>query len=188
MTKYSKEIAEQVRTYLEKEGLKYSFDDEKGIFKFSAKIKDRNMSYVDMFVLIGEDDLRVISRPPIKANDKKMLLVAEYFTRANYGLKYGNFQMDMSDGEVLFKTYLYCGTESPIHDIIDTIIEMPHFMWSEYGDGFLRVLFGNELPKDVIESIEKDNGPPSNEDSNHSEAHDEQSVECDSNQPETETL
>src|SRR5260221_4823931 len=40
----------------------------------------------------------------VKAPESKRVTAMEYVTRANYGLFIGNFELDMSDGEVRYKT------------------------------------------------------------------------------------
>src|SRR3954467_14939357 len=41
---------------------------------------------------------------PVRAPAQMRLAVAEYITRANYGLRIGNFEMDFDDGEVRYKS------------------------------------------------------------------------------------
>jgi hypothetical protein len=41
---------------------------------------------------------------PAKAPEAARMAVAEFITRANYGLRIGNFEMDFSDGEVRYKS------------------------------------------------------------------------------------
>jgi hypothetical protein len=43
---------------------------------------------------------------PIKAPENKRLEAMEFITRANYGAIIGNFEMDISDGEITYKTSL----------------------------------------------------------------------------------
>ena len=43
---------------------------------------------------------------PVKAPEEVRAAVAEYITRANYGLRIGNFEMDYTDGEVRYKSSL----------------------------------------------------------------------------------
>jgi hypothetical protein len=39
-----------------------------------------------------------------RAPEEVRLAVAEFLTRANYGMRIGNFELDYSDGEVRYKT------------------------------------------------------------------------------------
>ncbi|HST05674.1 MAG TPA: YbjN domain-containing protein [Chloroflexia bacterium] len=43
---------------------------------------------------------------PIKAPEEKRPILADFLTRANYGLYVGNFEMDYNDGEIRYKTSL----------------------------------------------------------------------------------
>jgi hypothetical protein len=46
-----------------------------------------------------------------RAPEAARLRVAEFITRANYGLRIGNFELDFGDGEVRYKTSIdYSGT------------------------------------------------------------------------------
>lgn len=41
---------------------------------------------------------------PVKAPEDKRPILADFLTRANYGLYIGNFELDFNDGEVRYKT------------------------------------------------------------------------------------
>ncbi|MGA7731798.1 MAG: YbjN domain-containing protein [Chloroflexia bacterium] len=41
---------------------------------------------------------------PVKAPEDKRPILADFLTRANYGLYIGNFEMDYNDGEIRYKT------------------------------------------------------------------------------------
>src|SRR3569832_1222181 len=43
---------------------------------------------------------------PLSVAGKKLDAMAEFLTRANYGLVVGNFEMDYDDGEIRYKTSL----------------------------------------------------------------------------------
>ena len=55
---------------------------------------------------VDEDKQLVLfySYCPIKAPEDKRPILADFLTRANYGLYVGNFEMDFNDGEVRYKT------------------------------------------------------------------------------------
>lgn len=44
------------------------------------------------------------SQAPSNAPYESRLAMAEFLTRANYGLRLGNFEMDINDGEVRYRT------------------------------------------------------------------------------------
>ena len=51
-----------------------------------------------------EEQLIFYSLAPVRCPEDKRALMAEFITRANYGMVIGNFEMDFSDGEIRFKT------------------------------------------------------------------------------------
>ena len=57
-------------------------------------------------VMASEKQRRLVaySIAPLSAPAERRAAVAEFLTRANYGLPVGNFEMDLDDGEVRFKT------------------------------------------------------------------------------------
>jgi hypothetical protein len=91
---------------------------------------------------------------PIKIPDAVRPAVAEYLTRANYGLRIGNFEMDYSDGEVRYKSSLnFEGQELSSEYIRNTIFPAVHTM-DRYLPGILRVSFGGATPLEAIEEVE----------------------------------
>src|SRR5450759_4526798 len=55
---------------------------------------------------VDEDKQLVLfySYCPIKAPEDKRPILADFLTRANYGLYVGNFELDYNDGEIRYKT------------------------------------------------------------------------------------
>ena len=80
--------------------------------------------------------------------------VAEYITRANYGLRVGNFELDYSDGEVRFKSSVnFEGEELTFGMLRNALYPAVHTL-DRYLPGLLRVSFGGATPLEAIEEIE----------------------------------
>jgi hypothetical protein len=62
----------------------------------------------DCYFRVDEDDEQVAfySECPLPAPPDRRLPMAEFLTRANYGLTIGNFEMNVDDGAIRFKTSL----------------------------------------------------------------------------------
>jgi hypothetical protein len=91
---------------------------------------------------------------PVKAPEPQRAVVAEYLTRANYGLRIGNFEMDYSDGEIRYKSSLdFEGGLLTPPLIKNTIYPAAHTM-DFYLPGLLSVMYGNQEPADAIDEIE----------------------------------
>src|SRR5512134_1603120 len=59
---------------------------------------------------------------PIKVPEDDRPAVAEYLTRANYGLRIGNFELDYADGEVRYKSSLDFEGQDLTPDLISNTI------------------------------------------------------------------
>lgn len=91
---------------------------------------------------------------PVRAPANMRLAVAEYITRANYGLRIGNFELDFDDGEVRYKSSLdFEGVELTNGLIRNTIYPAVQTM-DRYLPGVLSVIFGGKSAEEAIASIE----------------------------------
>ena len=54
-------------------------------------------------IRIGLEQFLFYSVAPVKAPEEKRATMAEFVTRANYGLRIGNFEMDYRDGEIRYE-------------------------------------------------------------------------------------
>ena len=90
----------------------------------------------------------------INADSNARSRVAEFLTRANYGMRNGNFELDFRDGEIRFKVFCRSGdtilSDSQITDAIVT----PLIQFDTYGDPLLSVLFGWKTPEEAIQEAE----------------------------------
>jgi hypothetical protein len=81
--------------------------------------------------------------------------VAEYITRANYGLRIGNFEMDYSDGEVRYKSSLDFEGEPLTPKLIKNAMYPAVHTMDLYLPGLLGVMYGNKTPAEAIREIEE---------------------------------
>ena len=88
------------------------------------------------------------------ADENSRLAVAEYLTRANFNMRNGNFELNMEDGEIRFKTYVHVGASKPDLGVAKLAVTLPFFMLDRFGDGLLEVLFGFKSPREAFEAAE----------------------------------
>ena len=96
---------------------------------------------------------------PLSADEEERSKVAEFILRANYGLKVGGFDFDFNDGEISYRTSIYCGSNefvAPTYEQIDFALVIGMIMVEKYGDALVKVMFGILEPDDAIESVEGD--------------------------------
>ncbi len=80
--------------------------------------------------------------------------VAEYITRANYGLRIGNFEMDYSDGEVRYKSGVDFEGEPLSKNLIKFSIYPVVQTMDHYMPGLMQVTFGSKTPVEAIQDAE----------------------------------
>ncbi len=153
---YSKDIAHAINTYLKDDDWHFSFDELRGVFKFGLSLKGK-MKKVNYLIDVKKDEYIVYAISPLGADEedeKMMVTMAEFVCRANYGLKNGNFEFDMRDGEIRFKCFVDCEGIAPTVEIIRNSIHCPAAMFEQYGDGIVGILFGNMSAKDAVSKCE----------------------------------
>ncbi len=154
---YSKAIASAIDGFLTGDDWHYTFDDEKGLFRFNLTLtkKIKKVSYI---VDIKKDGFLVYAIPPLGAEEgdsNMMAQMAEFVCRANYALINGNFELDMRDGEIRYKTYVNCDGQLPTTEIIKDSIYCPAFMFEKYSAGITGIIFGDMTAKQAIDLCEK---------------------------------
>lgn len=90
----------------------------------------------------------------IRAPEPMRPAVAEYLTRANYGLRIGNFELDFSDGEVRCKSSLDFEGETLSDSLIKHAIYPAVHLMDDYLPGLMKVAFGGVSPAEAIAEIE----------------------------------
>lgn len=144
MEKYSNEIVNSIRDFLEKDEWNFSFDSDKGVFRFGVSVGNR-LKNVRCRILVYDDCYTVYAVSPIgpdEDNKEMMNNMSEFICRANFGLRNGNFEMDYMNGEVRYKTFVNCGNDiMPAPEIIKESIYIPVAMFDIYGSGITDIIF-----------------------------------------------
>jgi hypothetical protein len=91
---------------------------------------------------------------PIKAPQDKLYTVAEFITRANYGMVIGNFELDFADGEIRYKTSIDVEKEELTEGLIHHIVYANVFTMDKYFSGFMKVIYSGLLPEEAVTEVE----------------------------------
>ncbi|NDJ53951.1 MAG: YbjN domain-containing protein [Chloroflexi bacterium] len=91
---------------------------------------------------------------PVKVPEEIRPAVAEFITRANYGMRIGNFEMDYRDGEVRYKSSLDFEGEMLSDNWIKHAVYPAAQTMDRYLHGLMRVIYGVMTPFEAIEEIE----------------------------------
>ena len=87
---------------------------------------------------------------PLRVSPERRAAVAEYITRANYGLPVGNFEMDFNDGEVRFRVSLDY-EDTALSDLqIKNLVQPAIHVMDQYMAGLVAVAEQQHEPQAAI--------------------------------------
>ena len=151
-------IRAAVENFFVRDNVKYQPFNERNVAKATYSI-DTRFRHVDVFFNVYSDKLILHMILPLRAEESERAKVAEFLLRANYGLKVGGFDFDFDDGEISYRTSIYCGSDefvAPTYEQIDFALVIGMIMVEKYGNALVKVMFGVLEPDDAIESVEGD--------------------------------
>ena len=155
MSNYSeKQILDALVDHLKRNDCKHSVKN--GIIESGFRIGGPFGS-VRVVISPEEDCFNVFAFSKLNAdpeNKRQMANMALFLTRANYGLKAGNFEMDCRDGEIRYKTYVDCEDGLPTDNLISNAIGIAVAMVRRYAPGIIQVLVNHMDPEKAVESSE----------------------------------
>ncbi len=91
---------------------------------------------------------------PVTAPVDKRLMMAEFLTRANYGLNIGNFEMDFDSGEIHYKTSLDVEGDRLSTALVRQLVYANVMIMDRYLPGIMAVIYGNVSAVDAIAQVE----------------------------------
>lgn len=86
--------------------------------------------------------------------EEKRVAMAEFITRANYGLIFGNFEMDFSDGEIRFKTSVDGGDGELPPEMIKPLVFGNLVVMDRYLPGIMALLYSDVTAEEAIGEVE----------------------------------
>jgi hypothetical protein len=101
------------------------------------------------------DQYLFYSVAPLRAPAVLRPAVAEYLTRANWGLILGNFELDYSDGEVRFKTSIQLNGIPLTAALLRPLIFGNVGAMDQYLPGLQAVMGLSQTPSEAINAIEE---------------------------------
>lgn len=117
-----------------------------------------NNGEYECYAIVNEEreTFRFVSKLPVKVAENKRVEIAEFLTRANYGLTIGNFEMDFRDGEVRYKTSIDVEGDRLTPALVGNLVRINVLMIDRYFPGIMKVIYGGESPEEAIREIEGD--------------------------------
>ncbi len=90
-----------------------------------------------------------------KAPEAKRPALAEFLTRANFGLIVGNFELDWDDGEVRYKTSLDVEGDRLMPALVKQMAYANVVTMDRYLPGIMRVIYGDVSPVQALAEIDE---------------------------------
>ena len=90
----------------------------------------------------------------VNAPENKRAEMAEFITRANYGLYIGNFEMDYRDGEIRYKTSIDVEGDRLTPALIKSLVYANVALMDRYLPGIMSVIYADIAPQEAIQKIE----------------------------------
>jgi len=90
---------------------------------------------------------------PLQISPDRRMEMAEFLTRANYGLPLGSFEMDLDEGDIHFKTGIDVEGEQLTQGLVKHVVYTNVIMMDRYLPGIERVATGTS-PREAIAEVE----------------------------------
>lgn len=143
-----------LQTHFEAEGLEREDDED----MLSFRLEDEDGHEWGCLALAEEQSEQVIFYSVVLENTppEHMPEVMKFVTLANYGMQVGNFELDLEDGEVRFKTAIDVEGVELSDGLLRNLVELNIMMMGLYFDGLLAVMRGGMTADQAIAEVEED--------------------------------
>ena len=118
------------------------FGGRNGRFRVVAHV---NVELEQLYVYVIAD---------VNVPEATRVAVAELMTRANYGMRIGNFELDFADGEIRYKSSLDFEGEVLTDRLISNAVYPAVTTIDRYLPAILRVRFGGASPAEAVGDVE----------------------------------
>lgn len=135
----------------------FHFDESTGTYKFFVNVMNKQMNYIRYHVHVTDNSMDIYATAPVRfdtKNDQTFYEVLKFVAMANYGLRHGTFEIDVTDGEFRVRRFIDCSGDIPHRDIIKNALSAPALMLHRYGDAAMDVNSGKLSATEAIELCE----------------------------------
>lgn len=147
------QILDVVASFLDQEEFDYRRHDEKGLVR--TGITSDSNSY-EIFLLGNDDRLSVVVRQGTKVPEKQRRSVAELFSRINFKMKYGHFDLDFDDGEVRYDITIPVETTGVSIQTVKLVFHSALSAMHHHFPALMAVAFGAQSPEQALAALEAD--------------------------------
>lgn len=154
-------LFEMVRDYFRQDKWNFQEVEDRPVLRMA--FSGRNGQWLCVAIVYEERDQFVFySIDQSYVSESQRAAVAEFLTRANYGLTVGNFEMDYEDGEVRYKTSIDFQGSQFTFEQFRALVYSNVFTMDRYFHALQMVMYGLAEPRDAVAEAEMPLPPPSN--------------------------
>ena len=137
------QIVDALRDWLDNDDWHYEYDAKNHVIRAGVTL-DCKLRNARVFIPVREEGSYIVNIvSPISGDPKNIDELVKYVAMANYGLVNGNFDIDVKDGGLRYKTYVNCrGLEKLPDEIIKDSIFAGWCLMEQYGDGIAALAMG----------------------------------------------
>jgi hypothetical protein len=155
---HGKTLFDRVCDYLTEKDWSFSAYADKGYVSFGLRLRDGSVRVVvDATEGAGWSRVLVYCIYSTFVPEQRRRAVSEAIARINYATIFGNFEMDLKDGEVRVRTVLE-GDGFVGEPMIDRAVRKSLDLADQYQSALLAIAFGNESPENILEMTERADG------------------------------
>jgi len=112
----------------------------------------------ELYGLAREDDQQIVvyAECPLTAPEERRAEVMEFITRANFGLAVGNFDLDLDDGEIRFRTSLDVKGDRLSPALLRQVVWDNIAVTDKYLPGLREVIESGVSAREALAKIESD--------------------------------
>lgn len=150
---FSRSMVDTVLQFFQQDDWRYQQLEGQPVFRLG--FRGDNGSF-DCFAKVVDERHRFLFYSVMESNvpPEKRVAVAEFITRANYGLAIGNFEMDYGDGEIRYKTSVDVEGGELTVEMVKTLVYTNLLMMDRYFPGIKSCVWGDATPEEAIARIE----------------------------------
>ena len=148
-----KNVIERVSDCIKSIGWEAQLLPEQNMLVLGVTIRGA-LKKIGMLLEFSEEDYLSYGVAPVAAGGDRCGML-RYLTMANYGMKDGNFEMDLQNGEIRYKAYVrFGGTEDLSEETILRSLLLPPMMFERYGDGIAALAEGRSDAETELQRAE----------------------------------
>lgn len=150
-------LVERVERFLKSLKWSYNYDAEEEVF-YTGCALDESFRSCNLVIDVQDDMVLCYAFLPIEVPADRRGDVMIFLTCANWGMRAGTFELDLTDGEVRFRTYVACpeGEELPTDEVLTCLLSVPPSMIERYGAALRDVIENKTDPFAAVSMAERD--------------------------------